>query len=65
VVKDFHDLDKGSLSFRYAQDKNGMTIRLPNEPFDLQNIKSNADLANASVPCRLPESLCVWFLPST
>lgn len=39
IVKDFHDLDRGSFSFRYSTDKKGMVVRLPKEPFDLANIK--------------------------
>ena len=39
VVKDFHEVDKGSFSFRYSSDKKGMTIRLPNVAFDLANIR--------------------------
>lgn len=39
VVKDFHDLDKGSFSFRYSTDKEGALIRLPNVSFNLTNIK--------------------------
>jgi len=39
VVKDFHDLDKNSFAFRYSTDLKGMVISLPNETFDLANIK--------------------------
>lgn len=39
VVKDFHELDKGSFSFRYSTDKKGMVISLPDVSFDLANIK--------------------------
>ena len=39
VVKDFHDLDKGSFAFRYSTDKKGIVISLPNVTFDLANIK--------------------------
>jgi hypothetical protein len=39
VVKDFHDLDKGSFSFRYSTDTQGAVISLPNVTFDLANIK--------------------------
>ena len=39
VVKDFHDLDRGSFSFRYSIDKKGMVISLPDVSFDLANIK--------------------------
>jgi hypothetical protein len=46
VVKDFHDLDKGSFSFRYSRDRNGMTIQLPNMTFDLSNIKNVMEAVN-------------------
>ena|SRR5690349_9456137 len=46
VVKDFHDLDKGSFSFRYSTDKEGALIRLPNVPFDLTNIKDVMEAVN-------------------
>ena len=39
LVKEFHDLDHGSFSFRYSTDKKGMVIYLPNESIDLFNIK--------------------------
>lgn len=38
VVKDFHELDRGSFSFRYSRGKDGMVISLPNVSFDLANI---------------------------
>lgn len=46
VVKDFHDLDKGSFSFRYSTDVNGAVIALPNVPFDLENIKNVMEAVN-------------------
>ena len=46
VVKDFHDLDKGSFSFRHSTDKKGALIRLPNVGFDLANIKEVMDAVN-------------------
>jgi hypothetical protein len=46
VVKDFHDLDKGSFSFRYSTDKQGAVIQLPNAPFDLTNIKDVMEAVN-------------------
>ncbi|NIA68444.1 hypothetical protein HBA54_07545 [Pelagibius litoralis] len=46
VVRDFHELDKGSFSFRYSRDLNGMTIRLPDVPFDLANIKEVMEAVN-------------------
>jgi hypothetical protein len=39
LVKEFHELDKGSLSFRYSDNKNGEIIPLPDEAIDLQNIQ--------------------------
>lgn len=39
IVKEFHDLDQGSFSFRYSTDKKGMVIPLPDVPVDLANIK--------------------------
>lgn len=39
IVKEFHDLDKTSFAFRYSTNKQGMTIRLPDTPIDLQNVK--------------------------
>ncbi len=40
IVKDFHDLDRSSMTFRYYDDKTGNTIRLPDKPIDLENIKT-------------------------
>lgn len=39
LVKDFHDLDRSALSFRYATDKNGTPITLPREQIDLNNVR--------------------------
>jgi hypothetical protein len=39
IIKDFHDVDKASMSFRYSTDKHGGTIRLPDKPIDLQNVQ--------------------------
>lgn len=39
IVKDFHEIDKGSFSFRYAVDKKGVIIDLPSLLLDLKNIK--------------------------
>lgn len=39
IVKDFHDLDKSSMAFRYPTKKDGATIRLPDTSINLQNIK--------------------------
>lgn len=46
VVKDFHDLDTGSFSFRYSTDKKGALIGLPNVAFDLANIKDVMEAVN-------------------
>jgi hypothetical protein len=40
VVKDFHDWDKSSITFRYSYDKNGVTLKLPDHPIDLDNVKA-------------------------
>lgn len=39
VVKDFHDIDKSSMSFRYSSNKNGQAIDLPDIQIDLENIR--------------------------
>jgi len=39
VVKDFHDLDKSGMGFRYSTTKAGATIQLPTTPIDLRNIQ--------------------------
>ena len=39
VIKDFHDLDKSALAFRYSRDKTGALIALPDGMIDLQNIR--------------------------
>jgi hypothetical protein len=39
IVKDFHDWDKFSMAFRYSEDRNGVTLKLPDYPIDLDNIK--------------------------
>lgn len=46
VVKDFHDLDRGSFSFRYSSDTNGAVIPLPNVAFDLENIRNVMEAVN-------------------
>ena len=38
IIKDFHDLDKSALAFRYSRDKNGVLIALPDRTIDLENI---------------------------
>ena len=39
IIKDFHDLDKSALAFRYSQDKNGVLIALPDRMIDMENIR--------------------------
>lgn len=39
VIKEFHDLDKSALAFRYSHDKDGALISLPNGLIDLDNIR--------------------------
>ena len=39
IVKEFHDLDQGSFSFRYSTNKKRMVIPLPDVPIDLTNIR--------------------------
>ncbi len=39
VIKDFHDLDKSALAFRYSRNKKGALIALPDGMIDLQNIR--------------------------
>lgn len=39
VIKDFHDLDKSALAFRYSRNKKGAVIALPDGMIDLQNIR--------------------------
>lgn len=43
IIKDFHDLDKSALTFRYSQDKNGVLIALPDRMIDLENIRDVMD----------------------
>src|SRR5260370_22626409 len=39
IVKDFHDLDKTATAFRYSKNKDGATIKLPDNAIDLGNVK--------------------------
>lgn len=39
IVKEFHDLDKSGITFRYGWGKNGRNIKLPNHMVDLENIR--------------------------
>lgn len=40
IVKDFHDIDKHNIAFRYPTNKNGKLVDLRAEPFDLENLKN-------------------------
>jgi hypothetical protein len=46
VIKDFHDLDKSALAFRYSRNKKGAIIALPDGMIDLQNIRDVMDGAS-------------------
>ncbi len=39
IVKDFHDLDKAGITFRYGWGKDGKSIKLPDHMIDLENIR--------------------------
>jgi hypothetical protein len=39
VIKDFHDLDKSALAFRYSRDRNGTLYPLPDTLIDLKNLR--------------------------
>jgi len=39
IVKDFHDCDKGAMSFRYSRHKDGRAIDLPAISIDIENIR--------------------------
>lgn len=39
IVKDFHDLDKNNMAFRYSSTKSGTAINLPDISFDLDNVQ--------------------------
>jgi hypothetical protein len=39
VIKDFHDLDKSALAFRYSRDTRGALIALPDGMIDLENLR--------------------------
>jgi hypothetical protein len=38
-IKEFHDLDKSALAFRYSINKNGVLIKLPDVPVDVENLR--------------------------
>jgi len=39
IIKEFHDLDKVGITFRYGWGKNGKEIKLPDHLVDLENIR--------------------------
>ena len=39
IIKDFHDLDKSAVAFRYSRDKEDALIALPDRVIDLENIR--------------------------
>lgn len=39
IIKDFHDLDKAGITFRYGWGKDGKEIKLPDHMIDLENIR--------------------------
>ena len=39
IVKDFHDLDKSGITFRYGWGKDGKEIKQPDDVIDLENIR--------------------------
>lgn len=39
IVKDFHDLDRTSIAFRYPTTKERVTIKLPDTSIDLNNVR--------------------------
>lgn len=43
IVKEFHDLDKNNMAFRYPTTKNGAAIKLPDISIDLDNVRNVMD----------------------
>lgn len=39
IIKEFHDRDRQSFAFRYAENKNGAQIKLPDSDIDLPNLR--------------------------
>lgn len=39
LIKDFHDLDKSALAFRYSERTDGVVIKLPDGAIDLENVR--------------------------
>ena len=39
IVKDFHDLDKSAMAFRYSTNRNGSTIKLTDTSINLENVE--------------------------
>ena len=46
VIKDFHDLDKSAMAFRYSRDKEDVLIALPDGMIDLENIRDVMEAVN-------------------
>lgn len=46
VIKDFHDVDKSALAFRYSRNKKGVAIALPDRMIDLENIRDVMEAVN-------------------
>jgi hypothetical protein len=46
IVKDFHDLDKNAMAFRYATSKTGAMIELPDTSIDLANVRDVMEAAD-------------------
>lgn len=48
IVREFHNLDPESFAFRYSTDKKGTgTIKLPDDPIDLSNVKDVMEGVNS------------------
>lgn len=43
IVKDFHDLDRSGVTFRYGWGKDGKQLELPDHLVDLKNIRDVMD----------------------
>ena len=46
IVKEFHDVDKSALAFRYSKNKNGKMMKLPNNSIDLENMQRVMEAVN-------------------
>jgi hypothetical protein len=43
IVKEFHDLDKAGITFRYGWSTNGKAIEMPSRTIDLENVRDVMD----------------------